>query len=130
MAASSTQIEGLKLINHWCKWIVTIEIAGIAIIGAMAKETDLSKVGHHVRIMCAVSVFSFICSTVIAAVLLSAIPTSMEDIKPTDKIWDRFVHVFRYEPCSFTVAGHALGGLFLLGLVTFALAVVFQLYRY
>lgn len=130
MAATSTQIEGLKLINDWCKWIVTIETAGIAIIGAVAKEADLSKFGHHVRSMCAVSVLSFICSTVIAAVLLSAIPTSMEDIQPTQKIWDRSVYVLSYQPCSFTLAGHALGAFFLLGIVTFALAVVFQLYRY
>ena len=124
MAASPDQIEGLKLISEWCKWLITVETAAVGGVGALARDSNGISSSHWVRLGYGFAVASFVCSIVVAAAILSNVPTSVQDMKPGDKIWDRWIYLVNRPICAMHLAGNLLFGLFILGVVSFSGAVL------
>jgi hypothetical protein len=124
MAASPDQTEGLKLISEWCKWLITVETAAVGVVGALAKDSNGIRSSHWARWGYGFAVASFVCSIVVAAAILSNVPTSVQDMKPGEKIWDRWIYLVNRPICKMHLAGNLLFGLFVLGVASFAAAIL------
>lgn len=123
MAATPQQTDGLKLIGDWCKWLITVETAAIAAIGAFTKFSEGSHI--FVQIPFTVAITSFVVSMLFAAGLLSAIPTAVTDMNDGDRIWDRLIYGRTTKGVMpFSVAAFCLFALFTLGVAAFGLAVI------
>jgi len=83
---TSSSLEAARLISDWGKWIVAIETAAIAIIGALFNSgrepvTDLAKVFGTLAIGC------FLISIAAAALLLLTLPEIAQRLRPDENIW-------------------------------------------
>lgn len=125
--ATPDQIDALKLMGEWCKWLVTIETAAIAGIGAFLKLDAGQVLTNGFRYSCATAVISFVVSIVLSAWLMVCLPTSIQDIQPGEKIWDRpaivlWLHV------PFWVVAYVQFGAFIVGIVAFAVGAAGRLW--
>jgi hypothetical protein len=131
MAADSDQIEGLKMIVDWCKWLITIETGAIGLVGIGLKDTATTPILAPVVKYCAsASIACFVGSIVVAMLMISAIPASFREINPGQDIWDRGVYAFLPRlVCigNIRTYAHLLGLSFVLGIVAFAATVLQRL---
>lgn len=126
MPATQDQIEGLKLISEWCKWLVTVETAAIAFIDTSVVRQSAQLV-PCVKFGCGVAVLSFVCSIVVAGGTFSAIPIAVQDMEAGQRILDRDIYLFKIPVFSLYIASHLLFGLFAAGIGAFAIAVLCSL---
>jgi hypothetical protein len=90
--ARQEQTEGLRLIADWCKWLVTIETGAIAWLAESVSTSPHSqfRIGNLAEQICILSaLLSFIVSIISAGLICSAIPTSVTDILPDEKVMNR-----------------------------------------
>jgi len=129
MASTQQQIEALKLIGDWCKWIVTVETAAIAAIGAYIKFGQSASNSIRFQYSCTFAILCFISSMFFAAGIISAIPTSVTEMAEGDAIWDRMIYgPYDGEIIKFRKAASFLFGLFALGVTFFGAAVCLALW--
>jgi hypothetical protein len=83
---SSNAMEGLKLISDWAKWLITVETAAIAVIGAYLKGSTTILPGV-VKILSTMAVCSFVISIAAAALLLLSLPEIAQQLDGTGNIW-------------------------------------------
>jgi len=69
------QLEALKLLKDWSVWMVTVETAAIAFLGAVA-----GRVVKSTTVWFPVTIVSFAVSIVFAAWVLSGIPSVAQQI--------------------------------------------------
>jgi hypothetical protein len=124
MAASLDQTEALKLISDWCKWLITLETTAVGVVAALAKQDSEFTSSWWTRWGCGIAVVCFVCSIVVAAAISSNIPTSVQDVKPGEKIWDRWIYVVNKAVCRMHFAANLLFGLFVIGVAAFASSVL------
>jgi hypothetical protein len=76
---TETQLEGLKALADWAKWIVSLQMAvvGGLVIGILKGE--LKSVGGSVTLLVAAAV-SFVVSIIAATVLMGQIPPAIERV--------------------------------------------------
>jgi hypothetical protein len=87
-AADQTErlVEGLKLINDWCKWVVTVETFVIGLIGTFfsAKGATATVVD---RALASAAVICFLVSIVGASMLLATLPEIIQSASASENIW-------------------------------------------
>ncbi len=128
MPIEEEQTEGLKMIADWCKWAITVETGAIALIGSTAfKEGERAHLAHGVAGCAATSIVAFAFSMAVALLILSAIPTALQHIGPGMSVLDREVYAFMRPIGKIHVYAYLLGGLFLIGILSFGAAVTIQL---
>jgi len=86
MADTSNAMEGLKLISAWAKWLITIEMAAIGVIGAYLKG-NTAALPQVVKILITIAVCSFVLSIAAAALLLLSLPEIAQRISEAGSIW-------------------------------------------
>jgi hypothetical protein len=118
--ASSEQAEGLKLIADWCKWLVTIETGAIAWLANSIDKPSSNLVAQRSILL---SLSSFIVSIIAAGLICSAIPTSVTDIEPEERVMDRRIYLAGRSVGPFWAYTQALFYTFLIGILSFAIGV-------
>ncbi len=98
MAATQQQIEAIKLIGDWSKWMATIETGTIAVIGAFVKSGSAQPAcSTTARVFnlpigtgaFTLSILCFIISIWLIGIVLVSLPAAVQDIKENEKVWDR-----------------------------------------
>ena len=89
MSADDAQREGIKLIGDWSKWFATLSTGAIAGIVAVIARRDVPTLSIVARFILFLSALLFVFSTVMAVLILLALPEAIQDMNPGDKIWDR-----------------------------------------
>jgi hypothetical protein len=74
---ADAQLEAVKLIADWAKWLVTIETAGLAVIGGVLKAGD-NALPISARVCLTMAVSSFVVSIAAAAFFLLSLPEITE----------------------------------------------------
>jgi hypothetical protein len=85
MSDTSRNLEAIRLINDWGKWLVTIETASITIIGAFF-TTDRSAPGLA-KMLGTLAIGSFLVSIAAAAILLLTLPEITQNLRTGQNIW-------------------------------------------
>lgn len=87
----SNELEALKLLNDWSKWLVTIETAAIGIIGTLLKlgKQDRS-IGQSQWLIAVASIGCFMVSIVAASWLIMSIPGMAQRIGRPSQVQDVF----------------------------------------
>jgi len=79
-------MEALKLISDWAKWLITVETAAIAIIGAYLKGNS-AVLPRFVKLLSTVSIGSFVLSIAAAALLLLSLPEIAQRLDGSVNVW-------------------------------------------
>jgi hypothetical protein len=79
-------LEGLKLISSWAQWLITIQTAAIAVIGAGVKEKGLAITGAT-KVFATGAIACFVASVAAAALLLLSLPEITQSLRPDTNIW-------------------------------------------
>lgn len=82
---TSNSMEAIKLISDWGKWLVTIETAAIAIIGALF--TADRSVSVLTKVFGTLAIGSFLLSIAAAAILLLTLPEIAQNLRANQNIW-------------------------------------------
>ena len=102
MGGASSALEGLKLIADWAKWLITVETAAIAVIGAYLKGNPVI-LPRLVKLVATVAVGSFVISMAAAALLLLSLPEIAQRLDGTTNIWlDKRQHYRKGVRCEHT----------------------------
>ncbi len=80
MDEGSNTLEALKLISDWAKWLITIQTAVIAVIGAGVGEKG-SAMTRTAKILATGAVACFVASVAVAAVLLLSLPEITQNLR-------------------------------------------------
>jgi hypothetical protein len=86
MEDKSSALEGLKLIADWAKWLITVETAAIAVIGAYLKANPI-LLPKTVKLVSTAAVCSFVISMAAAALLLLSLPEIAQRLDGITNIW-------------------------------------------
>ncbi|HMH05837.1 MAG TPA: hypothetical protein VK579_04060 [Terriglobales bacterium] len=86
MNEAPNALEGLKLISDWGKWLITIQTAAIAVIGAGVREGGVEMTGTA-KVLATGSVACFVASVAAAALLLLSLPDITQNLRPDTNIW-------------------------------------------
>ena len=86
MSDSSNSLEATKLISDWGKWLVTIETAAIAIIGAFFADTH-TPVPDVAKVLGTMAIGSFLISIAGAATLLLTLPEIAQNLRADRNVW-------------------------------------------
>lgn len=86
MADTSNALEGVKLISDWAKWLITVEMAAIGVIGAYLKG-NTTKLPQLVKLFSTIAVGSFVISIAAAALLLLSLPEIVQQLDGGINIW-------------------------------------------
>lgn len=86
MNDKSSALEGLKLIADWAKWLITVETAAIAVIGAYLKANPI-LLPSIVKVASTAAVCSFVVSMAAAALLLLSLPEVAQRLDGNTNIW-------------------------------------------
>jgi len=83
IAPSSNFIDAVKLLGEWNRWLVTVELAMIGVIGAILRIEErrgigTSPMGWLVIVTAVVAVFCFAASIALATGLLGSLPFFVE----------------------------------------------------
>jgi hypothetical protein len=75
-------LEAIKLLSDWSKWLVLVETGAISVIGALWKFDEISKpnLGSKIFMTSAVTLFGFSISA--AVVILLSIPGTVQRLPP------------------------------------------------
>jgi hypothetical protein len=80
MSDTSNSMEAIRLISDWGKWLVTIETAAIAIVGAFF-TTNQPPLPGLAKVFGTLAVGSFLVSIAAAAVLLLTLPEITQNLR-------------------------------------------------
>jgi hypothetical protein len=83
---TSSSLEATRLISDWGKWIVTIETAAIAIIGALFRS-DHGPVAALAKVFGTLAIGCFLISITAAAILLLTLPEIAQSLRAGQNIW-------------------------------------------
>jgi hypothetical protein len=83
---TANALEAIRLINDWGKWLIAIETAAIAVIGALF--TAGRPVSRAVRLLGSSAISCFLVSIIAAAMLLATLPEIAQTIAPTENVWN------------------------------------------
>ena len=86
MSDTSNSLEAIKLISDWGKWLVTIETAAIAIIGAFF-TADRPSLPGLAKVFGTLAISSFLVSITAAAILLLTLPEIAQNLRADRNIW-------------------------------------------
>jgi hypothetical protein len=86
MSENSNSLEAIKLISDWAKWLITIETASSAIIGAYFAKGHAPK-NYSTEMFATLAIGSFLVSIAAAAILLLTLPEITQDLQPNQNIW-------------------------------------------
>jgi hypothetical protein len=86
MPDTTNSLEAAKLISDWGKWLVTIETAAIAIIGALF-TSDGQVISPFAKLFGTLAIGNFLISIGAAAILLLTLPEIAQNLHPTQNIW-------------------------------------------
>jgi hypothetical protein len=86
MSDTSNGLEAIRLISDWGKWLVTIETAAIAIIGAFF-TTNQPPLPGLAKVLGTLAVGSFLVSIAAAAILLLTLPEITQNLRADRNIW-------------------------------------------
>ena len=86
MSDTSNALEGIRLISDWAKWLITIETAAIAVIGAAFKQ-DGVRPSSVSKVLATAAVVSFVISIAAAALLLLSLPEIAQSPRADINIW-------------------------------------------
>jgi hypothetical protein len=129
--ADQEQIESLKQISEWCKWLVAVESAGIGLIASFVKGDNKLPIviEPSMKAGFVVAIIAFVCSIVVAGTVVSAIPDSIADIEPGSKVMDRGIYFLDRSVGPIYVYAELLFGLFLVGVLAFAFSIIRMIIR-
>ena len=85
MAATSNQIEALRLIADWSKWIAALSTGAIAALAALLKP----GIGMTIMAASMLAMLCFVVSIASACVALLSLPAAVQDMAQDEKVWDR-----------------------------------------
>ena len=130
MPDTSKNLEALKLISDWAKWLVTIETVAIAIIGSALLATDRPAVPVLAEVFGTVAIGSFLLSIVTAAALLLTLPEIAQNIRADQNIWlteDSVAgRLFRMNTQAFALVESVFFGLGMILLVAMIVVIVWS----
>ena len=86
MSGASNSLEATKLISDWGKWLVTIETAAIALIGAFFSG-DVASIHELAKVFGTLAIGSFLVSIAAAAILLLTLPEIAQNLRADQNIW-------------------------------------------
>ena len=86
MPDTANALEAIRLINDWGKWLIAIETAAVAVIGALF--TAGRPVSPTVRLLGSLAMGCFLVSIIAAAMLLATLPEIAQTIAPTENVWN------------------------------------------
>jgi hypothetical protein len=81
-----SDLEALRLIGDWAKWLVTIETGAIAIIGA-SSTSDKLVIPIFAKVLGTAAIICFLISIAVVAVLLLTLPEIAQRLHPGMNIW-------------------------------------------
>ena len=85
MPDTADALEALRLISDWGKWLIAIETAAIAVIGALF--TTASACSRVVKLLGSIAMGSFLISIIAAGMLLATLPEIAQTIAPNENVW-------------------------------------------
>ena len=83
---TSSSLEAARFISDWGKWIVAIETAAIAIIGAFFNSGQKSA-ANAAKVFGTLAIGCFLVSIAAAALLLLTLPEIVQRLRPGENIW-------------------------------------------
>jgi hypothetical protein len=86
MPDDSNNLEAAKLVSDWAKWLVTIETAAIALLGAFLTGGG-QPVDDLVKVLGTLAIGSFLVSIAAAAILLLTLPEITQNLREGQNIW-------------------------------------------
>ena len=86
MILQANDLEALKMVADWSKWLITIETGSIAVLGAWVTKEPHSHEGP-VRLLITVALGSFVISIAAAAFLLVSLPEIAQTLPAPTSIW-------------------------------------------
>jgi hypothetical protein len=86
MPNASNSLEAVRLVSDWGKWLVTIEIAAVAIIGTLASRGD-PQLPVLINVLATLAITSFLVSIAAAALLLLTLPEIVQNLREDQDIW-------------------------------------------
>ena len=86
MPDTSNSLEATRLISDWGKWLVTIETAAIAIVGALFARGQ-PPVPELAKVFGTLAISSFLVSIAAAAILLLTLPEIAQNLRADQNIW-------------------------------------------
>ena len=86
MSDTSNSLEAIKLISDWGKWLVTIETAAIAVIGAFFADNQ-TVVPELAKVLGTLAIGSFLISIAGAAILLLTLPEIAQNLRAGGNVW-------------------------------------------
>ena len=86
MSGALNSLEATKLISDWGKWLVTIETAAIALIGAFFTG-DVASIHESAKVFGTLAISSFLVSIAAAAILLLTLPEIAQNLRAGQNIW-------------------------------------------
>ena len=85
--SDSVNLEALKFINDWSKWLITIETGAIAITGTLFSQGTVGKATILMKFLGISAIVSFVLSIISAAFLLWTLPEIAQNLRPGENIW-------------------------------------------
>lgn len=89
MAATTQQVEAIRLISDWSKWMATIETGMIAVIGTLVRNRTTPPACQLETLAFSASIVCCIISVWFIAAMLASLPAAVQDMEPDQKVWDR-----------------------------------------
>ena len=86
MSDATNTLEGVRLISSWAQWLITIQTAAIAVIGAGVKEKGAAMT-WTTKVFAPGAVACFVASVAAAAILLLSLPEITQNLQPETNIW-------------------------------------------
>jgi hypothetical protein len=82
-------LEALKLLADWAKWLVAVQTGVLAAIGTFLKPEGIAKLGGYSKGMLSLTVALFTISILAASYLLKSLPATAQRLPPpgTDDIF-------------------------------------------
>jgi hypothetical protein len=75
-------LEAVKLLSDWSKWLVLVQTGAISVLGALWKFDEISKLNPGSKICMSIAVTLFGCSIVAAAMILLSLPATDQRLPP------------------------------------------------
>ena len=129
MSDADNSLEAIKLVSDWGKWLVTIETAAIAIIGAFftAGPPSLPALA---KVFGTLAISSFLVSIAAAAMMLLTLPEIAQNLRAYDNVWltrDSVAgHLLRMNTQGFAVVESIFFGCGLILLVAMIVVVIWS----
>jgi hypothetical protein len=75
-------LEALKMLADWSKWLVLVQTGAITVIGAFWKPEVIARAGFLSKILMSLTILCFAVSIVAAANLLKSLPATAQRLPP------------------------------------------------